>query len=159
MEIYDKSTVSQFFRNFSLDDSANQKQQISEGLQRSKWFYSKEIKRGKHVVKMLPTIQVRIIVYGDWQHFCKYAHRSYRHGLTSMNSQMWAEWTRTVPMNKTKWKEKRPWGLNPTLRTLCNWGRLGKGKVIFTKEEHTNWLSNVQQSALKIYMQVTYTLY
>ena len=46
MEINDKSTLSQFFRNFSLDDTASQKQQISEGLQQSKWIYSKEIKSG-----------------------------------------------------------------------------------------------------------------
>lgn len=46
MEIYDKSTVSQFFRNFSLDDTASQKQQIAEGLEQSKWIYRKEIKSG-----------------------------------------------------------------------------------------------------------------
>lgn len=43
-----KSMTSQLCPGSSetLDDTASQKQQISEGLQQSKWIYSKEIKSG-----------------------------------------------------------------------------------------------------------------
>lgn len=50
-------------------------------------------------------------------------------------------------MNVTGWLGKSSWGLNPTQRTKVNQGELEWRGL--HREEAIDWLSSVQQSALK----------
>lgn len=123
MEIYTKSTVPRFFRNFSWDHTASQKLQISEDLPQSRWIYHKESKSAKQTVKMLPTIQIRIIIYEHWKLFIATMHtRSYTHGLTGMPFHTWAKWTSIITNRHDKVEGEQPQTYKKNFRQLRKTG-------------------------------------
>lgn len=41
-------------------------------------------------------------------------------------------------MSLQNWIAKRPWDINSTPTTIGNWVKLGAGKGLLTREDHTN---------------------
>lgn len=62
-----------------------------------------------------------------------------------------------TPIDIITWKEESPAVLNSRKRSRVNEGMLNMGKTVFSREEHTDWLSDTKWSALKIHTGVTYT--
>ena len=56
-------------------------------------------------------------------------------------------------MNMPNWIEKSPRGFSPAPVTAGTWGKLGAGKMLPSRKEHTHWLSSVNWSALKTHIQ------
>lgn len=76
--------------------------------------------------------------------------RSYVHKFSS-TSLFKPMLNKDSPNRQANWTGKNPWGLNPRKRPISNKGMPRTREIVSPKEEHTNCLSNIKWSALKIY--------